>query len=1044
MKHQNPHSPLRSLALLALAALAAPLAQAEFAWQKDYAKVLPTGDLEWAPEAYAFAPEGEIRYIDYENGDDANDGSKAAPWKHHPWDSSAQGMAKRGRADTYVFKGGVIYRGSLTVPAGASSVLTRDPAWGEGQAWLYGSRPATGWKKRSHPKIPNGENVWAAEVDFLPRYVWAVDGQGNIVELEFAREPDWNVSDPENYLSEWRQWNQPQWWKTFQGKNPHTMKTKGKEFHLGMDRDFLSQWGEELVGGWVRTEWGVPTGGEPYFAEIQAYNEQEGGIAFGGPWFEGAGGFLIDRHRYYLAGLPMFLDEAGEYWFDRQGKGGTLYLRLPGDANPNDFTIEAAKDLRLIDAGDVGNLRISGLGFRFVNVMWNLGEVQFGDPDVLTGVIRVWGNAGNVTLNHNRFEHVTLGARIEAADNQVIEHVVLRDNHLVHADQGAFQIADRRRDRSNRVQGKLIGVEVLRNRIQDTSFRTARGRYSPAIRVQCALHSHVAGNVINRVGAQGLDIYGGKLIGEGGEWPFSRQVVHQNHVVDSMMISSDWAGIELWQGGPFYVFNNNSGAPHGLLSWKGKEGQRFGFPFYHDGAFKSYTFNNIAWARTDNESEKYGSKAAFQTVLSYEINYINNSIYNYRYGWHRQSPGGANDAYLGNIVQDISVAAMQHAEPAKNQDAVNITHFEAAKDADYFTNAYARNVFWDTPTIGTYIIQGEEHDSLEAFQADLEGVGYTGGQAVGIMADSAPMPRAGEGDFRPAANSGVGIGGIKHFVPWALYAVVGEWNFTPNNTAPEIVTDEAWYMTEAHDARDFYHTTPRAHLVREGGEFVDGPLENWTTGALALDGSSSLKVEHATLVEPYTIPDAKKRASRQGEVISDLPTLDMDDNSFSIEMVVKVDNADATLVSKTDGKSGYSVDVAGGKLRVSLMDVGGTRMTATGPAIADAQYRHLFLEIDRENGVSLYINGQPAEVSLEGDMPSGSLSNEGDFFVGGGNGRPGLQGAFDFLRVSRGTLAQAFTSIEELYTWQFNGPMLKDFIGKPRNFNSGSVGALEF
>ncbi len=1034
----------RNLFLVANALLI-HFAQAEnFAWQKDYAKVLPTGDLEWAPESYVFEPEGEVRYIDYENGSDANDGSKTAPWKHHPWDAKATGKAKSGRADTFVFKGGTVYRGKLKVPQGASAVLTRDPSWGEGHAWIYGSQPATGWERRSHPKIPDGGKVWAADLDFLPRYVWAVDARGNIAELEFAREPDWEVSDPENYMSEWRKWNQPEWFKRFQGKDPHTIMVKGKRFHVGRDAEFINQWGEELVGGWVRTEWGVPTGGEPYFAQIQAYNKEEGGIAFGGAWFEGAGGFLINKHRYYLAGLPMFLDEAGEYWFERRGDGGTLYVRLPGDANPDDFTVEAAKELRLIDAGDVGKLRISGLGFRFVNVMWNLGEVEFGDPDVLTGVVRVWGNAEEVQLNHNRFEHVTLGVRIEAGDNQTISKVVLRDNYVIHADQGAFDVADRRRDRSKRVQGRLIEAQVLRNRIQETSFRTARGRYSPAIRVRCPWVGHYAGNIVNRVGAQGLDIFGGKLSGDEGEWPFSRQVIHQNHVVDSLMIASDWAGIEMWQGGPFYVFNNNSGAPHGMLSWQGKEGQRFGFPFYHDGAFKSFTFNNIAWARTDNESEKYGSKAAFQTVLSYEISYVNNSIYNYRYGWHRQSPGGANDAYLGNIVQDVSVSAMEHAKPAKDQDAVNITHFEAAKEADYFTNAYARNVFWEAPVIGTYIIEGEQHDTLEGFQADLDGAGYTGGQPVGIMAKSAPMPMASEGDFRPAKNSGVGIGGIKQFMPWALYAVVGEWNFTPNNKQPDLIVDEHWFMTEAYDKRDNYHETPRYHLVRSGGEFIDGPLENWTTGALALDGNSHLKVTQETLAEPYTIPKGKGKGGRASQTLTDLPTVDMDKNSFSIEAVVRVDNPDATVVAKIKGGTGYLVDVTAGNLRISLMDDAGGKLIATGPAIADGAWRHLFIEVDRDNGLNAFINGETAQLKIEGSMPRGSLSNQGDFLVGGGNDLPGLKGAFEFLRLSRGTLADAFTTIKELYAWQFHGPFLKDFTGKPRDFQNGAVGALEF
>jgi len=45
--------------------------------------------------------------------------------------------------------------------------------------------------------------------------------------------------------------------------------------------------------------------------------------------------------------------------------------------------------------------------------------------------------------------------------------------------------------------------------------------------------------------------------------------------------------------------------------------------------------------------------------------------------------------------------------------------------------------------------------------------------------------------------------------------------------------------------------------------------------------------------------------------------------------------------------------------------------------------------------------------------------------------------------VSRGTLADAQTSIEELYAWQFDGPQLRDFNG--RNFTGArrDAGAIE-
>jgi hypothetical protein len=57
--------------------------------------------------------------------------------------------------------------------------------------------------------------------------------------------------------------------------------------------------------------------------------------------------------------------------------------------------------------------------------------------------------------------------------------------------------------------------------------------------------------------------------------------------------------------------------------------------------------------------------------------------------------------------------------------------------------------------------------------------------------------------------------------------------------------------------------------------------------------------------------------------------------------------------------------------------------------------------------------------------PGASLANEAEFMSG-----KGIVGAMDFLRVSRGTLADAETTIGELYAWEFSGPQTKDFSGK--------------
>ncbi|MFZ5828922.1 MAG: hypothetical protein ACOY3P_02495, partial [Planctomycetota bacterium] len=105
------------LSALLLCVSFAHAAEPQFAWQRDYARVTETGDIEWTPEPFQYTAGESVRYVDYENGSDAADGaSPDRPWKHHPWDARATGSAAAATVvDTSVFKGGVTYRGQLTV-----------------------------------------------------------------------------------------------------------------------------------------------------------------------------------------------------------------------------------------------------------------------------------------------------------------------------------------------------------------------------------------------------------------------------------------------------------------------------------------------------------------------------------------------------------------------------------------------------------------------------------------------------------------------------------------------------------------------------------------------------------------------------------------------------------------------------------------------------------------------------------------------------------------------------------------------------------------
>ncbi|MFW5828855.1 MAG: hypothetical protein ACOCXA_01220 [Planctomycetota bacterium] len=173
----------RSIAMLVPTLLCAGLhAEEEFLWQQPQATVTDTGNVIWTPQPFRFEAGEEIRFIDYAEGSDANDGhSQESAWKHHPWDARAEGQAaEHSGPTTYVFRRGVIYRGGLGADESGEegqpirlTASATDPDspyyWGEGEALFFGStRLPAEWVPASsvdHPeRIPEPSRVWAIDL----------------------------------------------------------------------------------------------------------------------------------------------------------------------------------------------------------------------------------------------------------------------------------------------------------------------------------------------------------------------------------------------------------------------------------------------------------------------------------------------------------------------------------------------------------------------------------------------------------------------------------------------------------------------------------------------------------------------------------------------------------------------------------------------------------------------------------------------------------------------------------------------------------------
>jgi hypothetical protein len=1054
---------IAAMAALLVAAHGVANAQnaARWSWQEPQAKVLPTGDLEWAPAAFAFKPGKSVRYIDFLSGNDASDGlSKQTPWKHHPWDPNAGGRAAACKgALTYVFKQGVDYRGEMNAKesgaADAPIILTRDPSWGKGPAVICGSEAVTGWQKGADNNlIPEPEKVWHVDVNWAPRLVWMAGKDGAITRIALARTPNWTITDLDDIQSQWWTWKNPD--KPFD--NYATIN--GQRRHLAFDKEDINESKpQDYYEGailWTTKGWVM---GNPFPARVLAVDRQNGSLVFPGQWGGEPSYKIIRGCRFYLEDKPQYLDSPGEFWFDKKGAGGRLYLRLSGDQDPNTVRVEVARRIHMIDILGMSHVHVSGLAFRFSNVYWNLTAapywVSHESIDVQPGCVRLLGSGTDIAVTHCVFEHVHKGVRLKAVGRQdAIDQVVVADNVFSDADSGGVEIADSSTYGDVAPpMGRLYDVRVLRNKFDHIGLRPDLFSQGAALEVEYAQTAELAGNFCDRICAQGIDVHGAKPSGAATDRPFARILIHHNKVVDSLINVDDFGGIETWQGGPAYVYDNISGNPGGYRNWDhvlnpNKE-DRFGHAYYLDGAFKNYHFNNIAWGKSKGPADKLANTSAFQEIISYQNTFFNNTIYNFVRGSRRQEPQAGRVKFLGNIWQSMGERVFRDADPADteaagNKAAAGTARIQYAIDTD----AYARNVFYDPgESFAVFEPSGRWLRTLQSFREALESCQPLAA-TVGVMAGQSPLRDPAAHDFRPSRNSAARGLGAKVFVPWSLFETVGEWNFCPIHGDPERILDEHWCMSPYYTVRDNYYKFPTYPLKAVNvtlQDYQNGPLENWIQGALHFNGRDQYAVlSNADITRPVTM-DGQRGAQERTITGADLSNPQIYTSNFLIEAYFKTapGQKDATLIQKMDA-AGYALRVnqAGG-VTLAAQAVGAKASLASRTAVNDGRWHHVIAEADRKAGTfTIYIDGKQ-DASGPGLGADASLANEADLCVGGTPQGRDLDGVFDFLRIARGTLADAKTTIDELCAWEFNGPFLYDFTGRKRPFDGGDAGAID-
>ncbi len=851
---------------------------ADYSWQEQQATVLPNGDLQWAPEPYVFDAAGQtLRYIDYDNGDDNNTGaSTGSAWKHHPFDPAAGGNAAAyvgSGPTTYVFKGGVIYRGQISGKdpgddstqdySGTASTPVRfvyDPNWGTGRAEFWGSDtiPAS-WVQATSldaALIPDGlhepDQVWAidlvaaglvsADGDWYTRPhsadrrsgvklpfigLFRLESDGTVVEQHLARSPNWQEGNDQFALDYWHTWTSFQWPKTESGKTLYKMSQDDDLIDPSKPADYYD-------GAYFWTQYrnlmGTPI---PYFIQDfvdgegntrKAYNPDTGEVKTTGYTANGWDA-VTNGTRYMIENMPELLDTNGEFYYDKTTKH--LFLRVANGEDPNTLHLELVNDQGKFAFTHVSHIEISGINFKFI--------------DDIT--ISLSGDCQDITISHCNFEHlmdmVIKGDQYR--DLQFHEQWRSDTSGYFRSDMEDIRIADCE-FRNNWSEGISISltasdqppfhylghIEVLRNNFYNNGIRQ-RGNVQnaiPQIRLSYPETAEVAGNVIHKNWGSGIMVNGshqgkGEIMPKA--FPLSRLLVHHNKTLHTNRANNDYGGLSLWQNGSLYCYNNNVGSAVGHIpGWT-----NLAYPYYLDAGFKMYGFNNIVWGRSTDDSDIFrNSTPGYFNVFGFLNHFVNNTVYRQGSGVGGSS-GNRNDT-LGNVFAEIS---NQFLANSRGDDPSIIGGGGGGNLSinGIPTLAYGNNVFHGDAVGGklTSTDDGDPDDinadkiaDMAVQMADYDGTGLRYAQ-LGIESDDqiiggyggfGPMSNTNEADFRLTGGSPAIDYGVDYFIPWQLHGCVGEWNFNENHADPQTLVDFSFYMTRAHFNRQMYQYIPSFNL----------------------------------------------------------------------------------------------------------------------------------------------------------------------------------------------------------------------------------------
>ncbi len=454
-------------------------------------------------------------FVDYAEGSDTQSGtSQAAAWKHAPGDSQAEAKAASTLlepGDVVQFRGGVIYRGEIKIPASGNPdnrIIYRGTGWGEGRAILDGSELVTGWKKCESAEDaggnPNFKDLYFTEVTVdSPFFLNLHETNASTQDDEFlwiSQDP--NPADP--FFHDRRD-------SFYTVTNENLTTTTITDPNVFTSDDAAHFEGASML------IWVNPNFTRRY--DIQSYDPTTKRVTF-----EDIGKTAIYadvRDQYFaIHNSPQVIDKPGEYSVGAPDASGKRRIVLwPYSAENLDTRISQSVRYRGFDLGKESHIHIEGFEIRKF-----AGADDRGGCGIATASRGV-GSKGGYLLKNNRITHNMSGGRGYGGIylDDTVDSVIEGNDVLWNKDHRAIFVTN----------GENI---IIQNNHIEYAGRTALVMYG-------GKRSQILNNTISNIlgtHANAMTFY----------------IASENLLVAGNVITKSTTPITFQDSGPLYFFNN--------------------------------------------------------------------------------------------------------------------------------------------------------------------------------------------------------------------------------------------------------------------------------------------------------------------------------------------------------------------------------------------------------------------------------------------------------------------------------------------------------